>query len=101
MPGICHAMGGEAVAGIDFASPGIAARLVNKTSTSASCSPVTTPYLVPNSNPAQGLLLQKLMDPPPCGLIMPFGGGGGPVTTEDSACLNDWATAVAAGRINP
>ncbi len=42
--------------------------------TSVSCGSNTTPYLTAASNPAAGLLIQKISSSsPPCGLRMPYG----------------------------
>lgn len=98
-PSGCHA---NAVQGIDLMSPGLVARLVGKMppSTSPSCASSGMPYLVPNSNPPMGLLLTKLMNPAPCGSPMPFVDIGGALTSEDRACIDDWALAAIQGRIS-
>jgi hypothetical protein len=88
----CHGAGQPQ--GIDLQSPGVSARLLDKTSTSATCGTVATPYLLPNSNPAAGLFVEKLHPNPSCGLIMPFAGFGGELTADELACIMDWSTAV-------
>jgi hypothetical protein len=88
----CHGAG--LPNGIDMQSPGLSARLLGKMSTSATCAPSGKPYLVPNSNPATGLLIDKLHPSPPCGSIMPFADIGGVLTSEEMACIMDWSTAV-------
>lgn len=94
----CHASSASA-AGLDLESPGFAARLLNKTpdpSMSVSCGTSTEPFLRPQSNPATGLLLDKLNASPPCGIRMPE---IGTLTQSDITCLNAWATAVTTGAI--
>ena len=97
--GACH--GSSGTQGIDFTAAGLVGRLVGKmpAATSPSCSTSAMPYLVANSDPASGLLLDKMKAAPSCGLTMPFGGLGGPVTPAEMTCLADWATAAATGRI--
>ncbi len=51
--------------------------------------------LIDTTNPEQSLLITKLSNPPPCGLIMPF--GGLPISESDRQCIIDWTLAVAAG----
>jgi hypothetical protein len=95
----CH--GATSTQGIDFTAPGLVGRLVGKMPAGASplCSTSTMPYLVASSNPATGLLFDKLKATPSCGLTMPFGGIGGAITPDEMTCLNDWATAATTGRI--
>jgi hypothetical protein len=97
----CHGM--TAVQGVDLMSPGVVARLVGRMppATSPSCATSTMPYLVPNSNPPMGLLLSKLMEPVPCGSVMPFAGIGGALTPADMTCITEWSLAAIQGRINP
>ena len=85
--------------GVDLMSPGLVARLLNVKSATSTCMPGGMAYLTPGSNPASGLLIDKLQAVPLCGLTMPFGGIGGPLTAQELACVNDWATAVTMGRI--
>lgn len=88
----CHGAG--APLEIDLQSPGVTARLLDKKSTSAMCGGAQQPYLVPNSNPATGLFMDKFLATPPCGVYMPFLGFGGDLTSQEMACIADWATAV-------
>ena len=87
-------------AGLDLMSAGVAARLkaAPTPGANASCTDnFRTAYLGPASNPAMGFLFQKLMpNQAPCGVAMPELGTW---TTDDTACLTDWATAVANGTI--
>jgi hypothetical protein len=68
---------------IDLASPGVQSRLVGKKSTSDECSNRT--YVTTDGSPS--LLIQKIMDSPPCGLKMPIGPA---LTTAETTCLTDW-----------
>ena len=55
----------------------------------SSCGANTTPYLVPGSNPAMGLLLDKMFaSPTPCGAKMPTLGS---LTQQDTDCIKSWA----------
>jgi hypothetical protein len=85
-------------AGLDLLSAGVATRLkaAPMPGMNASCTDsLRTAYLGPASNPAMGFLFQKMMpNTPPCGSPMPQLG-----TTADTACLTEWATAVANGTI--
>ena len=96
----CHgAIGPE---GIDLMSPGLVARLLGVKSESPVCGGNAMPYLERCSNPARGLLLDKLTQvPPACGEPMPYGGFGGELNPQELACINEWATAVTTGRITP
>jgi hypothetical protein len=53
------------------------------------------PYLVKGTLPAQGLLLDKLKAPPPCGAQMPD--IGGPVSLADMECFQAWANELTSG----
>jgi hypothetical protein len=56
------------------------------------CMGNTTPYLNAGSNPATGLLIDKVtMVNPPCGAQMPFDSPF-PLTTMQQKCLVQWAT---------
>jgi hypothetical protein len=86
--------------GLDLASAGVIARLLDKTpdpATSVSCAASTMPYLISSSNPAQGLLIDKLSATPSCGTPQPFPLGNLPA--DQKACLLQWATAVTTGVI--
>jgi hypothetical protein len=50
------------------------------------------PYLVKGSNPAEGLFIDKLKNPPPCGDEMPL--LTGPISAADMTCIMQWATAL-------
>ncbi len=92
----CHG-GSSPQAGLDLASTGVVARLVDRTPSatlSLSCGASTKPYLVSHSNPASGLLLDKLDSPPPCGAQMPLGAA---LNASDRACVDAWALAVTTG----
>jgi hypothetical protein len=103
----CHPAGNTMFgAGLDLSPSGIVGRLLNQgpstnTTASASCSmlsPPAKPYLVPNTNPAQGLLLEKVVQSTvPCGTFMPQ--VGNPLSSDQLTCLNAWATAVTTGVI--
>jgi hypothetical protein len=88
--------------GLDLVSPGVIARLLDKAPdpvTSVSCMGIKTPYLISNSNPAKGLLIDKLISTPSCGSPQPFPLGGLPA--DQMNCLMQWATAVTTGAITP
>jgi hypothetical protein len=53
------------------------------------CAGVTTPYLVAGSDPATGLLLEKMKPERPCGEQMPTLNS---VSASEIACITDWAT---------
>jgi hypothetical protein len=95
----CHGVNAPA-SGLDLFSDGVVMRLLGKLpspTASMSCPTSTMPYLMAGSNPATGLLLDKLKAMPSCGLAMPYplgGLGGGDVT-----CLQEWSTAVTTGVI--
>jgi hypothetical protein len=84
--------------GLDLVSPGVASRLLGKAPdprTSIACAGNSTPYLLPGTAPAGGLLFDKLSNTPPCGSPCPFPLGGLPTTQKN--CLLQWATAVTLG----
>ncbi|HMF40336.1 MAG TPA: hypothetical protein VKQ32_06570 [Polyangia bacterium] len=86
--------------GLDLVSPGVIARLLDKApdpTTSISCMGSTMPYLIPNSNPASGLLIDKLKSSPSCGVAQPYPLGNLPA--DQKSCLLQWATAVTTGVI--
>jgi hypothetical protein len=85
--------------GLDLVSAGVIGRLLDKApnpATSQACQSVTKAYLISNTSPAQGLLLDKL-NTGTCGSPMPFPLGGLPQMQRD--CLMQWATAVTTGAI--
>jgi hypothetical protein len=88
--------------GLDLASASVIARLLDKApdpTTSVSCSASTMPYLISNTNPAQGLMIDKLNNPASCGSPMPYPVGNLPAAQK--TCLLEWATAVTTGMITP
>jgi hypothetical protein len=102
IPG-CHNAGTTLTgAGLDLSPTGLVGRLLNKgpstnTNAGASCMSAGKPYLAPNSNPATGLLLDKMdQSTVTCGTIMPQVGS---VTSAQVECLKNWATAVTTGAI--
>lgn len=76
----CHPQGGTLV---DLASPGVAARVVGKTST-PTCNGVV---LANPADPEGSLLHKKLQDSPPCGSKMPLGASLSPLEID---CIKDW-----------
>lgn len=92
----CHSSSSPQ-SGLDLASTGLVARLVDHTPSatlSLNCGASTKPYLVSQSNPPSGLLLDKLGAQPPCGVQMPL---GGVLNSTDRACVDSWALAVTTG----
>lgn len=81
----CHAANAEQV---DLGSPGLQTRLVDKKSTSDECGDRT--FIASDGSPS--LLIQKIMDSPPCGLKMPIGPA---LTTAETKCLTDWVDSLA------
>jgi len=72
---------------------GIAARLVGVVSGgngASMCGGNATPYLNDNSNPATGLLIDKIKPSPPCGAQMPEVPPY--LTATQQACVIQWAT---------
>ncbi len=87
----CHAAGSPQV---DLASAGVAARLVDRKSTSATCGGRT--YI--DTSGGASLLLGKLGSSPPCGVQMPF---GGVLSATDTKCLSDWVQALGGSAAAP
>ena len=89
---VCHT--GTGYAGLDLTAASLPA-LIDKDppgggSTSASvCSGMGKKYLIPHTNPAQGLLLDKLTSNPGCGLRMPYMVAA--LSTSDIDCVKSWA----------
>jgi hypothetical protein len=81
----CHSAN---AAQVDLTASGLSTRLVDKKSTSDECSDRT--YIATDGSPS--LLLQKIMDSPPCGLKMPIGPA---LTTAETTCLTDWVDSLA------
>jgi hypothetical protein len=98
----CHSANTVGGAGLDFVSAGVVGRLLNvgpssNTTAGAMCQSAGKPYLVPGTNPAAGLLFDKLSQSTlNCGLPMPV---IGMLSDMQIGCLNDWATAVTTGVI--
>ncbi len=95
----CHSPASALNAGLDLSSDNVAERLLNKTSNgsgASTCGFSTTPYLIPGSNPADGLLIDKVRNvQPECGAQMPWVNPAA-WSADDTACLIDWATSVTA-----
>jgi hypothetical protein len=87
-------------AGLDLSpAPDLGTRLLGVRSSGSNgsfCASNTTPYLEAHTNPATGLLLQKVSTTAPCGMIMPFGATptSGRLSATAIACLTSWATTV-------
>jgi hypothetical protein len=93
----CHDPAGASFSGgLDLTvDSGISARLVGVTSqgtanNGSSCMGESEPYLVAQSNPATGLVIDKIGPNPPCGSRMPF--VGPTLSTTQQTCLIQWAT---------
>jgi hypothetical protein len=99
IPG-CHAAGSTSGAGLDLASAGVVGRLVGQgpstnTSAGALCADVGKTYLVAGSNPATGLLMDKIdATKVTCGSAMSLLGG---LNSSQITCLTAWATGVTTG----
>jgi hypothetical protein len=96
----CHYMTNPS-SGLDLYSDGVIQRLLGRTPdpvASMACGQHTAPFLVSGSNPATGLLLDKLRNPSPCGFPMPYPGIE-LLPAADIACIQEWATAVTTGMI--
>jgi hypothetical protein len=98
----CHAAGSTGGAGLDLASAGVAARLLGQgpmtnAAAGALCADAGKPYLVAGSNPATGLLIDK-MDAAKvtCGSTMSL---LGQLTSSQLACLSAWAAGVTTGAV--
>jgi hypothetical protein len=78
----CHSATAPA-AGLDLASAGLQARLVDHPSMGCSGA-----MLIDSKQPDASLLLKKLAPSPPCGYQMPM--GGTPLTTDEQRCVSDW-----------
>ena len=100
----CHAAGTASGAGLDLASAGLVGRLLGQgpstnTGAQAVCASVGKPYLVAGSNPATGLLIDKIdAAKVMCGSPMSV---LGQLTSTQITCLSAWATAVTTGVITP
>jgi len=96
----CHATNSSGGAGLDLGSAGVAARLLGQgPSTNAAagalCSDAGKPYLAAGSNPATGLLMDKIdAAKVMCGSSMAL---LGQLTATQLTCLSAWATGVTTG----
>jgi mono/diheme cytochrome c family protein len=97
---VCHGVGG-AYAGLDLSSAGLATRLVGVappgggSAAPSMCTGMGKIYLTAGSNPATGLLLEKIISAnPSCGVRMPF--GLAPLSASDIACVQSWSNTVTA-----
>jgi hypothetical protein len=89
------------LSGLDLTAAGIVARVlgVKPGALSQSCGTSTKPYLVQGSNPATGLLIDKLVPASvTCGVLMPYGNQS-MIDPTDFSCITSWATAVTTGVI--
>jgi hypothetical protein len=89
----CHTPNNTNAGGLDLSSDGVASRLVGVTSAGdngAQCNSMV--YLNPGSNPATGLLIDKLTAPT-CGDMMPSLGAW---TDTNTQCVQEWAKSVTA-----
>jgi hypothetical protein len=100
----CHAAGTASGAGLDLASAGLVGRLLGQgpstnTTAGAMCASAGKPYLVAGSNPATGLLMDKMdAEKVTCGSTMAL---LGQLNSSQIACLSAWATAVTTGMVTP
>jgi hypothetical protein len=90
----CHNNSAPLNAGLDLTNDsGLAGRLVGVKSSGgliSQCGGNTTPYLNKSSNPATGLLIDKIKSNPPCGVQMPE--GQTPLSATVVQCIVQWAT---------
>jgi len=94
-PGVCHDSRPLTPGGLDLMTAPFD-RLVGALPSgenSSQCAGTTTPYLVAGSNPATGLLLDKLTPARPCGETMPT---LDTLTPTELACIQSWATGLTA-----
>jgi hypothetical protein len=92
---LCHDATGMNAAGLNLVTAPFD-RLVGMASPGAfnsQCAGNTTPYLVADTNPATGLLLDKLKPDRPCGETMPTLGS---VNATEVECIKSWATGLTA-----
>ncbi len=89
----CHT--GAAYAGLDL-TPASLPGLVDKappgggSAVASMCAGMGKVYLKSHTNPAQGLLLDKLTSNPGCGMRMPYLATA-PLSQSDINCVNSWA----------
>ena len=86
----CHAAGSPA-AGLDLQSADFKTRLVDHATDDGTAGGMCMGMKVldANSNPATGVLIDKITLADPCGSPMPLGGS---LTTAEKNCLTSWAT---------
>jgi hypothetical protein len=92
--GGCHEPTSTVAGGLDLLTGDVASRLVGVASDGSNgskCGP-GIPYLIAGSQPARGLLLDKLIYPP-CGDPMP---SLGTWSAANMACIQDWANGLTA-----
>jgi hypothetical protein len=100
----CHGASSAGGAGLDLASAGVVSRLLGQgpstnVSAGALCTDAAKPYLVAGSNPATGLLMDKMdANKVTCGSAMSVIGG---LTSTQLTCLSAWATGVTTGVVTP
>ena len=100
----CHSANSIGGAGLDLASAGVVARLLGQGPStdfakSAACDSAGKPYLVAGSNPATGLLMDKVDTAKvTCGNSMAI---LGQLDAADVACISAWATGVTTGVVTP
>jgi hypothetical protein len=100
---ICHDPSNlSSNAGLDFTkTSGYVAQLLGKSSqgiNGSMCGSSSMPYLVEGSNPASGLLIDKLVNSPPsCGVQMPYGMTA--LSGSNLACVQSWALGITTGVI--
>jgi len=101
IPG-CHGTTAPA-AGLElFTKTGLTGRLLGQPSNATAnpvCASNTKPLLENGSNPATGFLLDKLVNPAPCGTPMPQ--VPGPLSQTEMDCMKAWSTAVTTGQPIP
>jgi hypothetical protein len=85
----CH---GEGALQVDLTSPGVSARLVGQEASAAGMC-AGRPLVAPDGS--ESLLLDKLMDPPPCGSKMPLVGAA--LASTEVQCLTDWVASLPGG----
>ncbi len=96
----CHSANSAGGAGLDLVSAGVVGRLLGQgpstnVAAGAACDSVGKPYLVAGSNPAAGLLMDKMDSAKvTCGSTM---SALGQLNSSQLACLSAWATAVTTG----
>ncbi|HXU06233.1 MAG TPA: hypothetical protein VN903_35000 [Polyangia bacterium] len=98
----CHAANSSSGGGLDLASAGVVGRLLGKgpssnLATGARCADAGKPYLLANSNPASGLLMDKIdATKVTCGSAMSL---LGQIDSSQITCISLWATAVTTGAV--